>query len=135
MQIPPDVLAFRPFFRFCHEGLTPNGMDHVQSMLTNVVHGVDPRFCIRDLHRNLGPFLHAGHPMKKELAKLAKLLRDEDPGKALDGRRFALHCIVAARLPGCRNRLWNLSQSKKLPESIGELVRFYRDLLLGPCYS
>ncbi len=135
LQIPPEVLAFRRFFRFFHEGLTPNGMDHVQSMLCNVIHGVDPQFCVRDLHRNLGPFLHASHPMKKELTKLGKLLRGDEQDNNLDGRRFALHCLVAARLPGCRTRLWNLSQSKKLPEPLGELVRFYRDLLLGPCFS
>ncbi len=119
-------MAFRPLFRFFHEGLTPGRQDTVQDTLCAVVREEHADYRIRDMHRQLWPFLPDGHPMKKHMSRLAAGLR----GDGMTGRKFALECLIAARLPGVEDRILRLSQAA-LPAGMAELVRYYRNLLLG----
>src|SRR5207253_3034763 len=70
LQLPAEVLSFRPLFRFFHEGVTPGRQDCVQDMLCSIVRGNDQAFAIKKMPRELQPFLYEGHPMKKQMDRL-----------------------------------------------------------------
>ncbi len=64
------------------------------------------------------------HPLREPMHQWARALRA--PG--LSGRLLALHCLVAARLPGCAVALGALAETP-LPKGLRELVISYRELL------